>query len=217
MFDLMEFVRKPKSSEVISNIINCSLIYPNITRWNSLYDSISQLIKHKAKLNTLTRDLGLKYQFNETDKLFDWICFINETYRLCSGLSTKRTKFLLWPFNSYFIFIEKSIAIIKGTTFVLHFQVNRSYNNLIRKTIQTIFWSLPWSWWGNWLASCFHPTFKLRWIPEYNEIMKNRIKNLCISITEKYLEKSSHTESSVDNVDKWGLFNIFFSGTMFWF
>jgi len=59
--------RKPKSSEVISNIINCSLIYPVITGWNSLYDSISQLIKHKAKLNTLTRDLGLKYQFNETD------------------------------------------------------------------------------------------------------------------------------------------------------
>lgn len=29
---------------------------------------LSQLIKHKAKLNTLTRYyLGLKYQFNETD------------------------------------------------------------------------------------------------------------------------------------------------------
>ncbi|VVC45312.1 Chromo/chromo shadow domain,RNA binding activity-knot of a chromodomain,Chromo domain-like [Cinara cedri] len=38
-----------------------------ITRCNSLYDSISQLIKHRAKLNTLTKELGLKYQLNETD------------------------------------------------------------------------------------------------------------------------------------------------------
>ncbi|CAI6367816.1 unnamed protein product [Macrosiphum euphorbiae] len=51
------------------------------------------------------------------------------------------------------------------------------------------------------LASCFHPTFKLRWIPEHDEIMKNRVKNLCINIAEKYIENSSHTELSVDNVD----------------
>ena len=31
--------------------------------------------------------------------------------------------------------------------------------------------------------------------------MKNRVKNLCINISEKYIENSSHTESSVDNVD----------------
>lgn len=51
------------------------------------------------------------------------------------------------------------------------------------------------------LTSCFHTTFKLRWIPEHDEIMKNRVKNLCINIAEKYIEISSHTESSVDNVD----------------
>lgn len=51
------------------------------------------------------------------------------------------------------------------------------------------------------LAPCFHPTFKLRWIPEHDENMKNRVKNLCINIAEKYIENSSHTESSVDNVD----------------
>ncbi|CAI6360385.1 unnamed protein product [Macrosiphum euphorbiae] len=31
--------------------------------------------------------------------------------------------------------------------------------------------------------------------------MKNRVKNLCINIAEKYIENSSHTELSVDNVD----------------
>ncbi|VVC38332.1 Hypothetical protein CINCED_3A019685 [Cinara cedri] len=51
------------------------------------------------------------------------------------------------------------------------------------------------------LASCFHPTFKLIWIPEHNEIMKNRVKNLCINTAEKYIVNSSHTESSVDNID----------------
>ncbi|KAL4141877.1 hypothetical protein QTP88_004432 [Uroleucon formosanum] len=59
--------RKPKSSEIISNILNCSFIFPIITTWNSLFDSISQLLKYRDKLNTLTKELDLKFHFKEVD------------------------------------------------------------------------------------------------------------------------------------------------------
>lgn len=43
--------QRPKSSEIINNILNRGLIYPRPTRWNSLHDSIAKLIKIKKKLN----------------------------------------------------------------------------------------------------------------------------------------------------------------------
>jgi len=64
--------RKPKSSEIISNILNCSLLFPIITRWNSLFDSVSQLLKYRYKLNTLTKEFIYKLRWipenNDVDK-----------------------------------------------------------------------------------------------------------------------------------------------------
>ncbi|KAL4112449.1 hypothetical protein QTP88_016238 [Uroleucon formosanum] len=166
---LWNLSRKPKSSEVISNIINCSLIYSVITKWNSLYDSISQLIKHKAKLNTSTRDLGLKYQFNETD-----ISYLTEFVFRLQLLKEQHLRYTFKVIDPLITSLEKR--------FKLYFDLSPEVDEAI-------------------LASCFYPTFKLRWIPEHDEIMKNRVKNLCINIAEKYIENSSHTQSSVDNVD----------------
>lgn len=45
--------RKPKTSEQITKRLGSALKFPIQTRWNSLYDSLSRLIKHKDKLNYL--------------------------------------------------------------------------------------------------------------------------------------------------------------------
>lgn len=60
--NLKLFVRLgPKSAEIIKSIIGCSLIYPCLTRWNSLFDSISQLLIDKAKLNIVFQHLNTNY------------------------------------------------------------------------------------------------------------------------------------------------------------
>uniref|UniRef100_A0A1Y1N7S0 HAT C-terminal dimerisation domain-containing protein n=2 Tax=Photinus pyralis TaxID=7054 RepID=A0A1Y1N7S0_PHOPY len=51
--------RRPKTSEVIVNVLSCSLTYPCPTRWNSLYDSILQLLKYKEHLASVNINLGL--------------------------------------------------------------------------------------------------------------------------------------------------------------
>ncbi|KAI4461403.1 transposase-related [Holotrichia oblita] len=56
---LWNLSRKPKSSEIINNVLGCCLTYPCPTRWNSLYDSTNQLLKYKAVLNSLNSQLRL--------------------------------------------------------------------------------------------------------------------------------------------------------------
>lgn len=44
---------RPKSAEIIQSVFGHHLSYPGATRWNSLYDSISQILKEKEKLAKL--------------------------------------------------------------------------------------------------------------------------------------------------------------------
>lgn len=57
---------RPKSAEIIESLLKCQLTLPCVTRWNSLYDSISLLLKHKESLHNLTKHLGLP-PFRETE------------------------------------------------------------------------------------------------------------------------------------------------------
>ena len=60
---------RPKSSEKIRKILDCQLKLPCATRWNSLYDSLGNLLKHKDKLNELLIELHLP-SFRETELEF---------------------------------------------------------------------------------------------------------------------------------------------------
>ena len=54
------------ASENIKSIINCYLKTPCVTRWNSLFDSLTQLIEHKEKLNDVLRVLKSKFSFEQS-------------------------------------------------------------------------------------------------------------------------------------------------------
>lgn len=49
----------PKSAEVIKDVIGCCMKTPCVTRWNSLYDCLTLLLKHRSKLNDLMSHLEL--------------------------------------------------------------------------------------------------------------------------------------------------------------
>lgn len=44
---------RPKSAEVINEVLNTNLLTPCITRWNSLYDSVTKLLQHTSDLADL--------------------------------------------------------------------------------------------------------------------------------------------------------------------
>lgn len=51
---------KPKSAEIIKAVLGHTLSYPCVTRWNSFYKSISQILEEKQKTAELALKLGLK-------------------------------------------------------------------------------------------------------------------------------------------------------------
>ncbi|CAH1106494.1 unnamed protein product [Psylliodes chrysocephalus] len=50
---------RPKSAKEIKKILGHYLSYPSATRWNSFYDSLTQILKQKEKLNILYESLNL--------------------------------------------------------------------------------------------------------------------------------------------------------------
>lgn len=64
---LWKLTNRPKSAEIIDSVLHCSLHRPGETRWNSLYDSIKQICKHKEKIKSLCKSLGMKRIFLPSD------------------------------------------------------------------------------------------------------------------------------------------------------
>ncbi|XP_029053853.1 uncharacterized protein LOC114881280 [Osmia bicornis bicornis] len=61
---------RPKSAEVIQQTIGHALKRPGETRWNSLYDSLKQIVQIKDKLNDLGKSLGFKNSLKENDFIY---------------------------------------------------------------------------------------------------------------------------------------------------
>lgn len=51
---------RPKSAETIQSILGHTLSQPDETRWNSLFDLLTQIQKLKEKSSELARALNLK-------------------------------------------------------------------------------------------------------------------------------------------------------------
>lgn len=66
---LWKMAGRPKTAEVIHEVLGHTLNYPGVTRWNSFYDSISQIRKIKEKLPVLTERLNLTSQALEDSEM----------------------------------------------------------------------------------------------------------------------------------------------------
>ncbi|CAH0562887.1 unnamed protein product [Brassicogethes aeneus] len=65
---LWKMAGKPKTSEIILEVLGHNLSYPGATRWNSMFDAINQILKEKDKLCTLFEKLDIKKQmFKESE------------------------------------------------------------------------------------------------------------------------------------------------------
>lgn len=62
---------KPKSAEIILETMNHTFSYPVVTRWNSLFDSLNQILKDASKLPLLFDKLEMKKQmFTDNEVLY---------------------------------------------------------------------------------------------------------------------------------------------------
>ncbi|KAI4463185.1 transposase-related [Holotrichia oblita] len=209
---LWNLSRKPKSSEIINNVLGCCLTYPCPTRWNSLYDSTNQLLKYKAVLNSLNSQLRLSTFKDVEFEYLTEFCVIMKP--IASALDTlqkeidcyygqllptlfslrHRLKDLQAKNLCHGTLIVNGMYLSLEKRFAKYFALSPEINEAI-------------------LASCFHPAFKLRWLPEDLEPERKRIQNLCINAMEAVVsaEESREQSSSTSECDTEEEFFVFTS------
>ncbi|KAB0790085.1 hypothetical protein PPYR_15597, partial [Photinus pyralis] len=165
----------PKSAEIVKDVLGHYLSYPGVTRWNSYYDSISQIVKEKNKLSELFLKLGLKNSLKESE-----LAYLNEYCKVLEPLATALDK-LQAENNNYYgyllpcivslrtKFVKMQSANLKQTNHILDACLNGlkvRFKNLLTLTDEA----------NNAIIAAFTiPQFKLRW---YNGIKDTAIKSL---------------------------------------
>ncbi|XP_076044376.1 zinc finger BED domain-containing protein 4-like isoform X2 [Oratosquilla oratoria] len=152
-----------KSADLIQQIIGCSLSSPSPKHWNSLFNSISTLLKHKLKLNSLMTSLQLPVFLSHE---FEYL----EEFKTTLAPIAKAIDHLQGSKGSYYgeliptlLTAERQLEQTQAMTFnyctpllsavILGFK-NRfgKYLNLDPHINEAV------------LATVTHPYFKLRWI-----------------------------------------------------
>ena len=156
---------RPKSAEIIKEVIGCQLRLPCVTRWNSLYDSLVLLMKHKDKLHKLMSDLGLP-----PFKTFE-IEFIVEYIEVLAPIATAIDR-LQGEKESYFgellptlLSVDKkldnlntkSVKHCRPLITAIHTGFKKRFGHMIELVNEPIVHEAI-------IASTTHPYFKLRWL-----------------------------------------------------
>lgn len=178
--------RRPKSSEIIMDELGYSLIYPTSTRWNSLFDFLNHLITLRCKLNNVIKCLNLNFVLKESDYEY-----IEELVKVLKPIA-QALDYLQAEKNCFYGQLIPTLISLKLRLDELKNQKLRYLFNLISPLCNKLhdrfknYFNLSHEADDAILATCFHPLFKMRWIPKgLTEADKERIQLLCINAAKK--------------------------------
>lgn len=200
--------RRPKSSEIIHDILGCSLSYPCPTRWNSLYDATIQLLKYKQKLNDLNLKLNL-CAFKEIElEYLEEFCLLMKPIATALDYLQKETDCFYGQLLPTLFSLKQRLQNLqeqnlRHTGFILSNLLTSLHKRFAK------FFELSPEANEAIIASCFHPLFKLKWLPESLESERKRIYNLCVNSLETMEISMSEQTSSTSTSDTEEDFFIF--------
>jgi len=175
--------RRPKTSEIIHDTLDCNLTYPCPTRWNSLYDATIQLLKYKQKLNDLNLKLNL-CTFKEIElEYLEEFCLLMKPIATALDYLQKETDCFYGQLLPTLFSLKQRLhnlqeQNLRHTGFILSNLLTSLHKQFAK------FFELSPEANEAIIASCFHPLFKLKWLPESLESKRKRIYNLCINSME---------------------------------
>jgi len=197
---LWNLAGRPKSAEIIQEIMKCQLRLPCATRWNSLYDSLSLLVRHKDQLNLTMTQLGLP---NFRDVEFE---FLEEYVLVMQPLSAALDRLQSDKECYYGCMIPTLLAVEKklhrlNTISLKHCQplLNTVSSDFGKRFKNFLLLD------GNWdaackeaiLASTSNPQFKLKFLTINNKFntntMNKKIQELLVTAMKSLDEHSTDT------------------------
>lgn len=194
---------RPKSSEIITSILQSSLILPCKTRWNSLFDCVKRILQFSHKLLNKTMDELDLAQFTSND-----IDFFKEYLQVMEPVAVGIDN--LQSSESYYAIFLPTLHKIKYSLESLE-KTNLIYCLPLLEQISAGFFKRFACYFdldnekciAATMASVSHPYFKTRYIHEEslsNELI-NKIQELLIKEATK-IEHSTKTTSTHDNFNQ---------------
>lgn len=168
---------RPKSAEIIKETLRHTLSYPGPTRWNSLYDALTQIVEEKAHLPELFEKLSIK---NQTLKDTE-IAFLTDYCRILKPLANsidilqgeKNTfyGYLMPTLGSLFKKMDRLIGTLEASNAAYKI-LNACQEGLVKRFKDFYDFSKVEAKEAI-LASFTMPKFKLRWIKSFESFYKD--------------------------------------------
>lgn len=95
---LWKLAGRPKSAEVIQNVLGHTLSRPGETRWNSLYDSLRQILSIKNNILNLNRTLEINNKNCLREQDFNYI----EEHLKCTAPISEALDIMQGEVNTYY-------------------------------------------------------------------------------------------------------------------
>ncbi|BES88610.1 Hypothetical protein NTJ_01416 [Nesidiocoris tenuis] len=198
--ELWHCASRPKSAEVIHEVLGHTLSGPGVTRWNSLFDSLNQVSGIRNKCSHLCRALKIKTQQCLSDGDFDYI----DEYIECSKPLAMLLDLLQGEQHVYFGDVIPSLFSLrrKLRTLVEKDQqycgpLAQNYLNSVETRFKEFFeFSTPIAQTGA-VAAFAHPSIKKRWLKHVtNGYHDGLLRMFTAAVVEEMTVPSSETSAS---------------------
>ncbi|XP_024869998.1 uncharacterized protein LOC112453440 [Temnothorax curvispinosus] len=163
---LWNMSRRPKTSEKIVDFLGKSLKYPTPTRWNSLFDALSDLLVHREKLNKLMPKLDSNVLFKDVE-----LNYLEECIAVLSPIASALDR-LQSENECYYSILMPTLFSLKLRMKMLHKKNLRFLDSVVAIFITSLekifedFFNFSPKVNDAIIASCLHPAFKLKWLPK---------------------------------------------------
>ncbi|KAI4471628.1 transposase-related [Holotrichia oblita] len=192
---------RPKSAELIKKVLGHTLSYPDVTRWNSMFAALNQILNSKEKLDCLYE----KLKFAKQDRLSDTdlnylaeLCQILKPFALALDILQGEQNmfgYLLPSIVSLFVKIEKlktnKFKYVEPILIAFTESLNSRFEKLLKLTNQSAI-----------IATVINPLFKTHWLTAFREMRNiendSRIKDLIIIEAIKII-KENEEQFNVNN------------------
>lgn len=208
--------QRPKYAEVVRSNIECKLMRPCPTNWNSLFDSIQQILKYKNQINDILVDIGLNNLFKNIDfEYLEEYCMVMKPIATALGsLQSDNNNYYGQLFPTVFSLKKRLDNLILQKNFRFLTLVAPELLNCFVQRFNSFFELSPVV--NNALiAAAVHPFFKLRWIttPADYQNIKLKINQLCIDAIDIIQGNGIESESNFSSKENFYVFSDYSTAT----
>lgn len=178
---LWNLASRPKTAEVIQEVLGHTLSRPGETRWNSLFESLKQIYSIKEKIHELYRNLKMKSSQQLMEEEFLYI----QEYLECSEPLASIIDILQGENNVFFgmlfpglVALRRKVHLLNEKTWLYSTQLVAIYKSSVEKRFDDFFRLNSATAESAAIAAISHPAFKKRWLPCIDVQLQDKILQL---------------------------------------